>query len=664
MFSHVQQRVEVWIDPYAYRSTSGYQIVQSLYSLADGNIFGTGIGRGLSENIIYIESDLIFVSMAEELGLLGASGILLLFMLFTVRGLAIAARARSDVDAFCATGLTTAIALQAFLIIGGVTKLIPLTGVTLPFMAQGGSSLLASFIIVGLLLRAGDSGTGHEQEMQGVTTYEGGILGRVTLGRRLTLLITGFTLLFAALIGNLTWHMVFNAENVREDPANNHTIERNTNIQRGAIVTSDNVVLAKSELGEDEQWNRTYPQGTLASHLVGYISPRFGAAGVESTYADTLAGRTDVSTWSGALDILADKKVPGNDVYLTIDSRIQAAAEQALNGYVGGAVVLDATTGAVLAEASAPTYDNNGIEEMLEQSGTGENDGKQSVLFNRATQGLYAPGSTFKTVTLTGALANATTSLDKNYDSPPSINIGTNIQGNPGEITNYGGYGYGNVTLERGFAVSSNTVFAQVADELGAEKLCATAAGFGFNRELDSDFSLNTSLMPKPEEMTQWETAWAGVGQPVGYHESPSGPQATVMQMAMVGAGIANNGTLMKPHLLDHVIGSDGAILRTNSPVVLGEATTPETARKVQQAMEGVVRGGTGTAAQISGYTVRGKTGTAETGKPEDNAWFVGYVEIGERKVVVAIVLEEVSDGAATPKARDILQAAIGAYNA
>ncbi len=674
VFSHVQQRIDIWLDPYADRLNAGWQIVQALYSLADGDLFGTGIGRGLSDQITYIESDLIFIAMAEELGLLGAAGILLLFMMFTVRGLAIAARAESDVGAFCATGLTTAIALQAFVIVGGVTKLIPLTGVTLPFMAQGGSSLLASFIIVGLLLRAGDSGTGHGQEMQGVTTFEGGILGRVTLGRRLTLLITGFTFLFAALIGNLTWHMVINAQNVREDPVNNHTIERNANIQRGAIVTSDNVVLAKSELDENDRWQRIYPQGSLASHVVGYSSPIYGTSGIEGTYADTLAGRVDLSSWGAALDVLADREVPGNDVYLTIDSRIQTAAEQALNGQVGGVVVLDATTGAMLAQASAPTYDNNGIEEVLKNSGsaapgssaednaTTETYEGTSVLYNRATQGLYAPGSTFKTVTLTSALANGTATLESTYDSPSTINIGTNIQGNPGEIRSYGGYAYGNVNLEKGFAVSSNTVFAQVADQLGAAKLCATAASFGFNRNLDSDFLLNTSLMPDPEEMTQWETAWAGVGQPVGYHESPSGPQATVVQMAMVGAGIANNGTVMKPYLLDHVIGADGTVIRTNSPVTYDQATTPDVAQKVQQAMESVVREGTGTEARVSGYTVRGKTGTAETGKAQDNAWFVGYIEINERKIVVAIVLEEVPSGASTPKAGDIFKAAVAAF--
>ncbi|HBT95412.1 MAG TPA: peptidoglycan glycosyltransferase, partial [Coriobacteriia bacterium] len=505
LFSHVHQRVDIWLDPFSFPDT-GYQLIQALYSLADGGLAGSGIGKGMPDLIPVVEKDFIFVAIAEEMGLLGAAGVLILYLLLAVRGFTTAARAKTDVDAFCAVGLTAAIALQAFIIVGGDTKLIPLTGVTLPFMSQGGSSLLSGFIIVGLLLKAGDSGTGQEQEIQGVATFEGGVLGRVTLGRRLTLLITGFAVLFALLIANLTWHMVINAEAMQQRPNNNHTLERTINTQKGAIVTADGVVLARSETDADGRWARVYPEGSLASHVIGYASPIYGSSGIEGFYADTLAGREDFSSWSSALDALANKETPGNDVHLTINAQIQAAAEAALAGQVGGAVVLDAKTGAVLAMASAPTFDNNNIQKMLESTAdTGA--GAGSELYNRATQGLYAPGSTFKTVTLTAALENATTDLGKTYDSPSSIFIGQNIKGDPGEITNYGGYGHGTVSLLNGFALSSNTVFAQVADQLGAAKLCATAAKFGFTHNWQTDFDLNTSLMPDPTEMTQWETA-------------------------------------------------------------------------------------------------------------------------------------------------------------
>ena len=168
--SHVQVRFQVWVDPFKDAQGQGYQIVQSLFSLADGGLVGVGIGNGMANNIPVVESDFIFSAIGEEMGLLGGGAVLILFTLFAVRGLTTAARAKSDLAAFSATGLTAAISFQAFLIVGGVTRLIPLTGVTLPFMSQGGSSLLASFIIVALLLRAGDEATGREAELTGTGT--------------------------------------------------------------------------------------------------------------------------------------------------------------------------------------------------------------------------------------------------------------------------------------------------------------------------------------------------------------------------------------------------------------------------------------------------------------------------------------------------------------
>lgn len=170
IMSHVQVRVAIWLDPFSDAQNLGYQIVQSLFSLADGGLAGVGIGKGMADIIPVVASDMIFAAIGEEMGLLGGSAVLLLFMLFAVRGLTTAARAKSDLAAFSAAGLTAAISFQAFTIVGGVTKLIPLTGVTLPFMSQGGSSLLASFVIVALLLRAGDEATGRSTEIANTST--------------------------------------------------------------------------------------------------------------------------------------------------------------------------------------------------------------------------------------------------------------------------------------------------------------------------------------------------------------------------------------------------------------------------------------------------------------------------------------------------------------
>ncbi len=213
-FDHVQSRVAIWLDPFADPSGRGYQLVQSLFALAAGGMVGTGPGQGLPTRIPFVETDFIFSAIGEELGLLGASAVVICFLVLCVRGIATAARAKSDMAAFTATGLVASIGLQAFVIVGGVTRLIPLTGVTLPFMSYGGSSLLSTFIALALLLRAGDEATGLETEMQSTAT-DLGVLGRLALGRRLTRVATVLGVLLAVLVVNLTWIQVVDRAHAR-----------------------------------------------------------------------------------------------------------------------------------------------------------------------------------------------------------------------------------------------------------------------------------------------------------------------------------------------------------------------------------------------------------------------------------------------------------------
>ena len=348
IMGHVQVRVAIWLDPFKDAQNLGFQIVQALYSLADGGLLGVGIGKGLGgDTIPVVASDMIFAAIGEEMGLLGGAAVLLLFMLFAVRGLTTAARAKSDLAAFSAAGLTAAISFQAFTIVGGVTKLIPLTGVTLPFMSQGGSSLLASFVIVALLLRAGDEATGRSTEIANTSTEltpvgyrpggsrgshmrrpaldtpESGLLGRVALANRLTRTVFLFTALFAVLIGNLTYIQVFKAAEYQDMPSNNHTITKARYIKRGSIITADGLTLAESIQQEDGTYVRSYPNGNLAAHAVGYYSQQYGSSGVESSQDKTLTGSKDYSSWQNALNSLAGITEPGNSVQLTIDSRIQ-----------------------------------------------------------------------------------------------------------------------------------------------------------------------------------------------------------------------------------------------------------------------------------------------------------------------------------------------------
>ena len=659
IMSHVQVRVAIWLDPFSDAQNLGYQIVQSLFSLADGGLAGVGIGKGMADIIPVVASDMIFAAIGEEMGLLGGSAVLLLFMLFAVRGLTTAARAKSDLAAFSAAGLTAAISFQAFTIVGGVTKLIPLTGVTLPFMSQGGSSLLASFVIVGLLLRAGDEATGRSTEIANTSTDlatagyrttvrgshmrrpaldtpESGLLGRVALANRLTRTVFLFTALFAVLIGNITYIQVIKASEYQDMPSNNHTINKARYIKRGSIITADGLTLAESIQQADGTYARSYPNGNLAAHVVGYYSQQYGTMGIENTQNDTLTGSKDYSSWQNALNSLAGISEPGNSVQLTIDSRIQRAAEQALAGRVGAIVALDPRSGAVLAWASAPTFDNTNIQAAIEAANA--SGGADTSMYDRATLALYTPGSTFKVLTLASALENGLATLDTTYDSPGRMEIGG------ADVVSIGERGHGTISLAKAFALSSNTVFGQGADGLGAEKLVATARAFGYGQQLGLDFTTAASVMPNPEEMTEWELAWAGAGQPVGQGHTP-GPQATVMQNALMAATIANNGIAMNPYVVSQILAPDGTVLKTTHGRSLGQAVSSGTAAQVKQAMLDVVQNGTGSAAAIAGVKVAGKTGTAETNNANANSTFVGFAPYDTPTVAIAVVIEQNAKG-------------------
>ena len=655
-FDHVQVRVNTWLDPFADAQNTGYQLTQAIYSIADGDLFGVGLGNGLAEQIPVVESDFIFADIAEEIGLLGAAGVLLLFLCFAIRGFVTAARAKSDVSSFAAVGLTSVIVLQAFIIVGGVTRLIPLTGITLPFISQGGSSLLASFIIVGLLLRCGDEGTGVGQEMTSATSslHANSVLGRVSLGKRLSHSMLFCSALFALLVANLTMIMVVQADYYQGMPGNNHSLAKEARTERGTISTYDGVVLAQSVPTEDGTFERVYPAGDLASQVVGYSSARFGTSGIEQAYNDTLKGKENFASWTDVLNSFAGIGGAGNDVALTLNSKIQQAAQDALAGRTGACVVMDPDTGAVLAMASSPTYDAADFETVIEQANA---DSSDTRLINRAIHALYSPGSTFKIVSLATALEDGVADENTVYDAPGSMEIGN------ADVVNFDGNSYGRLTLAQATELSANTAFGQLGVEMGADALVAGAEDFGFNKDIEFALTLYTSLMPDPDDMTEWETAWAAAGENVGEnktanHPSPNGPQATVLEMALVGSAIANDGTIMQPYIVDGVYNANGERSFTAQPTKLMQAVSETTAGRVRDVLAGVVNNGTGTDAAIDGVQVAGKTGTAEKVDGNDS-WFVGMAPADDPRVVVALIIEDGEEGVGAQKAQNVLKTAL-----
>ena len=420
--------------------------------------------------------------------------------------------------------------------------------------------------------------------------------------------------------------MQVDAEAIQSMPSNNHTIAKSAYVQRGAIITSDGVTLAESVQQEDGTYLRSYPQGSLAAHTVGYISTRYGTTGIESSMNETLTGHTDYSSWKNALYSLAGLQQAGSTVQLTINSQIQQAAENALDGYTGAIVVLDPKTGAILAKASNPTYKYDQLDDIVSSGG--------SQLLDRTTQALYAPGSSMKAITLSAALDTGTAKLDDIVYAGPTVEIGG------ADINNYGKYDYGSPTLQEAFALSSNTAFGQLGVEVGAKNLVKYCNAFGFGQTLGQDFSCKASVMPDPSEMTDWETAWSACGQPVGQHASPAGPQLTIMQNAVTAAAIANGGVVMNPYVVEHVLSPEGTVTSTTQAKSLGQAISADTASKVKDAMADVVDHGTGTRAQIRGVKVAGKTGTAQIESGKINSFFMGFAPFDTPTLAISVVIE------------------------
>ncbi len=652
-FGHVRTRVDIWLHPFADAAGKGYQLVQSLFALAAGGLTGTGLGMGIPTRIPFVSTDFIFSAIGEELGLLGASAVVLCFLVFAIRGLATASRAKTDMAAFTAAGLVAAISLQAFVIVGGVTRLIPLTGVTLPFVSYGGSSLLSSFIALGLLLRAGDEGTGREAEVE-TTSTDLGVLGRIALGRRLTGVTTTIALLMAALVVNLTWIQVVDARALQNNPANTRNLAQQARDDRGAILTRDGVTLAESKRA-GRVYERSYPKHDLAAHTVGYLSARYGRTGIESAENDVLAGgKRAFASWGDVIDAAVGRPVPGNDVVLTLDSRVQKAAEGALAGRNGACVVLDPRTGAVLAAAANPGYDPNSIDAQW----AALNADASSPLLDRARNALYPPGSTFKVVTAAAALQNGT-SPDTRIPAPTELVL---PQTTP-PLRNFAGESCGDgstSTLAEALRISCNTAFAQLGLTLGQDKLREQAAAFGFgDGSLRVPDRVATSVIPA--ELNPPQLAQSAIGQ--------FDVRVTPLEMAMIAGGIANGGTVMKPYLVREVQAPDLTRLSVAEPQTFRQAVPREIADQLTTMMVAVVDSGTGTAAQIRGVSVAGKTGTAQNvAGAAPHAWFISFAPANDPKVAVAVIVEnggeagsEATGGkVAAPIARAVMQAVLG----
>lgn len=480
-------------------------------------------------------------------------------------------------------------------------------------------------------------------------------------------------LLFGLLFVNLNIIQVIRADDLANDSRNARLLVREYDSRRGLILANDReTVLADSEETDGRlRFRRRYPEGELYAHATGYHSVNYGRTEVERSFNDELSGRTPQAFGRNIADFLAGRESAGDDVVTTLRPRMQRAAMEGLGGQRGAVVALEPRTGAILALASNPSYDvdrlaDHDTSETAAYKAQLDDDPNQPLL-NRAIREWYPPGSTFKLVTAAAGLESGM-SPDRSFDDPARLTLPqTNAT-----IGNFGGgscTGGGQISLSDALRVSCNTTFAQIGLEVGESGLIQQAERFGFNAELIEQLP-SPLASNMPEELNPPQTAQAGIGE--------FDVRATPLQMAMVSASIANGGVLVEPRLVQAVQDERGDVLAefgastfTPSGQSDSQAISRDTAGALRNMMVSVVESGTGTGAQLSGTSVAGKTGTAQTreGASGPTVWFTGFAPANDPQVAVAVLVEEggsagtgaTGGGVAAPIARGVLQAALGA---
>ena len=662
-------RVDMWLHPWNNSHANGMQLGQALWGLGTGGAWGSGLGLGNPDFMARSGSDLIFASIGEELGLVGSAAILVLCGILVVRGIKIALHARTDFDRFLAAGFTLLLGIQTTIIIFGVIGLLPLTGVTLPFVAYGRSSVIASFFIAGLLLTISSNGT---RDTSGV---------RVETHRALRGLATGLVVLIVGVgMGRLLWIQGIRADQVAGNtvttPDSDGYVRAHINprlrtieaaIPRGTIYDRNGKPLATSRPSELSALGRAsderyYPYGSSFSHLVGYLNSRCGGpVGFEKWRNGDLRGFDDYSV---LLPIYRLRNFPyhpkleGKDVRLTIDAELQETVEKALRKYAGSvrdhrtgvrkhkgaAVVLDVYTGEVLAAVAIPNFDPNGLSPGRWMAYNGDKSG-ESVFFDRALNGVYPPGSTFKLVTAAAALENGLG--DFAYNCRHQVE---KVRWKSGRKT----YSRKRITdleemrphgltgLAKAIRASCNLYFAHLGIELGADRLY----------DMAHKFRLSRIALPKKLVEDLPDNAY---GQGV--------IQVTPLEMARVVAAIANGGIMMKPQFVKDVRLGD-EVFETVEPAEMGRPLDPATASALRKMMADATSKGTARGVFDGlNVSVAGKTGSAENDQADGmpHSWFVGFAPVDDPRIAFAVVVENGGYGRAVagPICREIVKAAL-----
>ena len=483
--------------------------------------------------------------------------------------------------------------------------------------------------------------------------------------RRLSFIVA---LLFGALLISTTWIQFVQAKDLDNRPGNRRTLLESYSRERGTILVGGSPVAKSVAVKGDLKYVRTYPSGKLYSQVTGYYSFVFGAGGgLEGAENALLSGQADKLFYRRMVDLVSGKVPSGASLELTINPKAQQAADKALGNQRGAVVALDPRTGAILAMVSHPQYDPTTLSshnlDAVEAAWKDLNADPGRPAVNRAIAGdLYPPGSTFKLITAAAALSSGKFTEESQIPGPATLDLPLTTTNLPNDDRRPCGPG-NKTTLTHALEISCNPAVGSLGLSLGADKLRDQAAKFGFGDTLRVPMRVTPSIVPA--QLNAPQTAQAAIGQ----YEV----RVTPMQMAMVSAAIANKGIAMRPYLVKDTRNSNLDIITSAQPEQLSQAVSPDVAAALTRMMVTVVKSGTGTAAQIPGIAVAGKTGTAENGEDANgkqrppHAWFTTFAPADNPTIAVAVVVEDGGDAGdeaaggkvAAPIARQVIEAVI-----
>lgn len=458
--------------------------------------------------------------------------------------------------------------------------------------------------------------------------------------KRIITVLAGFCLLFFGLIVYMSYFQILKAEGIKNNSYNKRLWINEESILRGSILDRNGKTLVYSEK-KDDLYIRHYEYGRLYSHIIGYSHRQYGKSGLELHYNNTLLNINE-NTAINELKNIVLPSTEGNSIKLTIDHELQENSRSLLKGKKGSIVAMNPQTGEVYSMVSLPDFDVSNLNEEWKNI----SEDITSPLLNRATQGLYAPGSTFKVITTIAAINSG--KIDENYECTGS----TIIDGY--KFNDYNSKGHGIINLEQALAKSCNTYFVAKSMEIDKVKMGEVANDFMINQKIPFELPMKESQYPYKGNMKKTDIAASFIGQ--------GKVLVTPLNMALIASAIGNGGEMIEPTLIKEIISKNNKVIKRNQPKILSQGTDGMTANEVKDMMVEVVKSGTGKKAQIKNIEVAGKTGTAENSSGKSHAWFIGFAPADNPKVAVAIILEEdgtTGGASAAPIGRDIMIQAI-----